>query len=263
VSEDEPTGTYVRSLARGLSVIRAFSEERPELTLAEVARETELTRSAARRSLLTLVELGYVAVDERSFRLTPRVLELGYAYLSSSGLPELAQPHLERLSATIGESSSVSVLDGHDVVYVARVATSRIMRVNIAVGTRFPAWVTSMGRALLSGHDDEALREVLEASERAQLTPSTVTDVERLIEVVQEVRRLGYALVDEEFELGLRSLAVPIRDTEGQVVAAMNVSTHAARVPVEEALDTYLPALQGEAQALEADVHRVAQANRR
>lgn len=262
MSEDEPTGTYVRSLARGLSVIRAFSEDRPELTLAEVARETGLTRSAARRSLLTLVEIGYVAVDERSFRLTPRVLELGYAYLSSSGLPELAQPHLEQLSATIGESSSVSVLDGNEVVYVARVATSRIMRVNIAIGTRFPAWVTSMGRALLSGHDDQTLREVLETSDRDQLTPSTVTDIDDLVTIVREVEQLGYALVDEEFELGLRSIAVPIRDHAGTVIAAMNVSTHAARVSVDQALETYLPALEEEARALEADLHRVARANR-
>jgi IclR family transcriptional regulator, pca regulon regulatory protein len=143
------------------------------------------------------------------------------------------------------------------------VATSRIMRVNIAVGTRFPAWVTSMGRALLSGHDDATLREVLETSERAQLTPSTVTDVDDLVTVVREVQRLGYALVDEEFELGLRSLAVPIRGSDGAVAAAMNVSTHAARVPIEQVLETYLPALRAEAQELEADLHRVARATRR
>lgn len=267
MSDDEPEagpqGTHVRSFARGLSVIRAFSEETPELTLADVARETGLTRAAARRFLLTLVDLGYVEVTDRTFRLTPRVLELGYAYLSSSGLPELAQPHLERLSSETGESSSVSVLDGPDVVYVARFATSRIMRVNIALGTRFPAWVTSMGRALLSGHDDDALVEALESAERTPLTPHTITDVDELVRIVRRIRLLGYALVDEELELGLRSLAVPIRGRDGEVVAAMNVSTHASQVPVDQVLDTYLPVLQRTARELETDLQRVTRANRR
>jgi IclR family transcriptional regulator, pca regulon regulatory protein len=261
--EDGSSGTHVRSFARGLSVIRAFTEDRPELTLSDVARETGLTRAAARRFLLTLVDLGYVTVDDRSFRLTPRVLELGYAYLSSSGLPELAQPHLERVAAETGESSSVSVLDGQDVVYVARVATSRIMRINIAIGTRFPAWVTSMGRALLSGFDDDELWQALESAERTAFTPHTVTDVDELVRIIRRVRLLGYALVEEELELGLRSLAVPVRGNDGAVVAAMNLSTHAARVPVDQVLDSYLPALQREVRALEADLHRVARASRR
>lgn len=261
--EDGSSSTYVRSFARGLSVIRAFTEEHPELTLSDVARETGLTRAAARRFLLTLVELGYVTVDGRVFRLTPRVLELGYAYLSSSDLPELAQPHLERLASETGESSSVSVLDAGDVVYLARVATSRIMRVSIAVGTRFPAWVTSMGRALLSGLDDDELWSVLEAADRTKLTPNTITDVDELVRIVRRVRLLGYALVEEELELGLRSLAVPVHDHEGEVIAAMNLSTHAARVPVDQVLDGYLPALQREARGLEADLQRVARANHR
>src|SRR5512139_1746855 len=148
---------FVQSLERGLAVIRAFDRDHPELTLSEVATATGVTRAAARRFLLTLAELGYVRSDGRLFALTPRVLELGYAYLSSMSLPEVAEPHLEALVATVNESSSVSVLDGTDVVYVARVPTSRIMTVSISVGTRFPAYATSMGRVLLAGLDDAEL----------------------------------------------------------------------------------------------------------
>lgn len=254
---EEASGSYVRSFARGLSVIRAFGEERPELTLSEIARETGLTRAAARRFLLTLVDLGYVAVDDRLFRLTPRILELGYAYIASSDLPELAQPHLERLAATTGESSSVSVVDGDHVVYVARVATSRIMRVSIAVGTRFPVWVTSMGRVLLAGLPEDEVRTRLEAADRPAFTARTVTDVDALVAIVRDVRRDGHALVESELEEGLRSLAVPIRDGAGTTVAAMNVSCHTSRVTVEAVLGEFLPALRRTAEDLEADLARV------
>src|SRR5690242_2893586 len=152
---------FVQSLERGLAVIRAFDADHPQLTLSEVARATGLTRAAARRFLLTLVELGYVRTDGRLFALRPRVLELGYAYLSSLTLPEVAEPHLEQLVATVRESSSVSVLDRDEVVYVARVATKRIMRVAISVGTRFPAYATSMGRVLLAGQSDEWVEDYL------------------------------------------------------------------------------------------------------
>jgi IclR family transcriptional regulator, pca regulon regulatory protein len=255
--DDEASGAHVRSFARGLSVIRAFGEGHASLTLSDVARETGLTRAAARRFLLTLVDLGYVTVHERRFSLTPRVLELGYAYLSSAGLPELAGPHLERLVADTGESSSVSVLDGHQVVYVARVATTRIMRVSIAVGTRFPAWVTSMGRVLLAGLPEEELRAHLAEVERTAYTAATTTDLEALVRIVAEVREAGYALVQGELEEGLRSLAAPIRDADGRVVAAMNLSTHATQVPTETVMATHLPALLRTAEELGADLARV------
>lgn len=248
---------YVQSFARGLSVIRAFGEDRPTLTLSEVARETGLTRAAARRFLLTLVDLGYVSVDERHFRLTPRVLELGYAYLSSSGLAELAQSHLERLAATTGESCSVSVLDGEHVVYVARVATSRIMRVAISVGTRFPAWVTSMGRVLLADLPAEELASHLDRVDRTAHTARTITDVDQLTARIAEVRERGYALVEGELEEGLRSLAAPIRDQQGTVVAAMNLSMQPLRVPMERVTDEFLPALRRAVAGLEDDLHQV------
>src|SRR3954471_13489453 len=175
MAEAPERGThFVQSLARGLAVIRAFGAGSPELTLSEVARATGLTRAAARRFLLTFADLGYVRTDGRLFALSPRVLELGYAYLSSLSLPEVAEPHLEQLVAEVHESSSVSVLDGDDVVYVARVPTSRIMRVAISVGTRFPAYATSMGRVLLAGLDDAELDAFLARAELRRLTTRTV-----------------------------------------------------------------------------------------
>ena len=215
-------GTYfVQSLARGLAVIRAFDASAPELTLSEVARATGLTRAAARRFLLTLADLGYVRTDGRLFALSPRVLELGYAYLSSLSLPEVAEPHLERLVAEVHESSSVSVLDGEDVVYVARVPTARIMRVAISVGTRFPAHATSMGRVLLAGLPDDALEEFLAGADLPRLTARTVSTADALRRELRRVRAQGWALVDQELEEGLRSVAAPIRDRSGDVIAAI------------------------------------------
>src|SRR6266545_2509655 len=213
---------FVQSLERGLAVIRAFDRTRPELTLSEVAAATGVTRAAARRFLLTLVDLGYVRSDGRLFALSPRVLELGYAYLSSLSLPEVAEPHLEALVGEVNESSSVSVLDAGDVVYVARVPTSRIMTVAISVGTRFPAYATSMGRVLL-----------------AELA---------------RVRAQGWAIVDQELEEGLRAVAAPIRNRDGRTVAAINISAHASRTPVESVRRRLLPPLLAAAARIEADL---------
>lgn len=248
---------FVQSLERGLTVIRAFSARRRSMTLSEVARETDLTRAAARRFLLTLVDLGYVRTDGRLFSLTPRVLELGYAYVASAGLPEVAQPHLEELSARVHESASVSVLDGDDVLYVARVASARIMTVAITVGTRFPASATSMGRVLLAGHDDRWLEAYLERVELRPLTRFTITDPARLRAELEEVRERGYAIVDQELEEGLRSLAAPVRDGSGRVVAAANVSAHAHRSSVEDVRRELLPALLEATARIEADLASV------
>jgi IclR family pca regulon transcriptional regulator len=253
---------YVQSLERGLAVIRAFGADSPALTLSEVARATGLTRAATRRFLLTLGDLGYVRTDGRRFELTARVLELGYAFLSSLSLPEVAEPHLERLVSEVHESSSVSVLDGESIVYVARVPTARIMRVSINVGTRFPAYATSMGRVMLAGLEPEALDAFLERAELRRLSAHTITDPQKLRAELAHVRRQGWAMVDQELEEGLRSVAAPIRDRDGRVVAAVNLSAHASRTSIDAVRRTLLPPLLATAQRIEADL-RVAAAPRR
>jgi IclR family transcriptional regulator, pca regulon regulatory protein len=244
----------VQSLERGLSVIRAFDHEHPELTLSEVAVRTGVTRAVARRFLLTLAALGYVRSDGRYFSLTARVLELGYAYLSSLSLPEVAESHLEALVAEVNESSSISVLDGHDVVYVARVPVSRIMTVSISVGTRFPAYATSMGRVLLAGLPDAELDEYLAAATLEPLTARTVSSVDALRTEIGKVRTQGWSLVNQELEEGLRALAAPVRDRTGKVVAAVNVSAHASRASLEAMRKDLLPPLLKTAARIEADI---------
>jgi IclR family transcriptional regulator, pca regulon regulatory protein len=245
---------FVQSLERGLAVIRAFDAAHPELTLSEVAAATGVTRAAARRFLLTLIDLGYVRTDGRFFSLRARVLELGYAYLSGLSLPEVAEPHLEALVKDVNESSSVSVLDGDDLVYVARMPTSRIMTVAISVGTRFPAYATSMGRVLLAGLPPEELDEYLAKLRLERLTSRTVGSVTVLRTELKRIRAQGWALVDQELEEGLRSVAAPIRDRGGRTVAAINVSAHAARWSVDAMRRTLLPPLLATAAAIEAEL---------
>jgi len=245
---------FVQSLERGLAVIRAFDRSHPELSLSEVAVATGVTRAAARRFLLTLAELGYVRSDGRFFSLSPRVLELGYAYLSSLSLPEVAEPHLERLVAEVNESSSVSVLDAFDVVYVARVPTSRIMTVAINVGTRFPAYATSMGRVLLAGLPDDELEAYLKDIRLERLTARTVSSAAALRAELQRVRAQGWAMVDQELEEGLRAVAAPIRDRAGRVVAAVNVSAHASRTTLERMRRDLVPPLVAAAARISADL---------
>jgi IclR family pca regulon transcriptional regulator len=247
----EPT-ELVQSLDRGLAVIRAFDAEKPELTVSDVARATGLSRASARRFLYTLVELGYMRTDGRVFAIRPKVLELGHAYLSSLSLPRVAKPHLERLVECVHESSSVSVLDGDEVVCVARVPTRRIMRIAIAVGTRFPAYATSTGRVLLAGQSDDWLDAHLARVASIGVSGHAIVDVKRLRAEIGRVRRTGYALIDQEPEEGLRSLAAPIRDRDDRVVAAVNVLTHAgsgARLR-----DTMLTPLLQTAAAIEGDL---------
>jgi len=247
---------YVQSLARGLSVITVFGRDAPEMTLSDVSRATGLTRAAARRFLLTLVDLGYMRFDGKMFRLAPRVLDLGYAYLSSLSLTSIAEPHLEWLVKETHESSSICVLDGQDIVYVARVPTSRIMTVAINVGTRFPAYATSMGKVLLAGLDDVSLEQYLANVELAALTEHTVKTVEELRAQLLEVRQQGYALADQELEHGLRSIAAPVRNKQGRAVAAVNVSSHVSRVTKEKARRQFLPPLLKAAGDIEADLAR-------
>ncbi|GAB4583741.1 IclR family transcriptional regulator [Nocardia sp. IFM 10818] len=245
---------YVQSLERGLAVIKAFGAHSPQLTLSDVARSTGLTRAAARRFLLTLADLGYVRTDGKRFSLTAKVLELGYSYLSSMTLPEVAQPHLEQLSAQVRESSSVSVLDGSDVVYVARVAASRIMTVSINIGTRFPAYATSMGHVLLAGLPAAELDDYLRETTLDRFTANTVTDPAALRAELENVRSQGYSIVDQELEEGLRSVAVPVRDATGAVAAAVNISTHATRRTLDDIHAELLPRLRTAAQAIERDL---------
>ncbi|MEU7849049.1 IclR family transcriptional regulator [Micromonospora parva] len=245
---------FVQSLERGLAVIRAFDGDHPQLTLSEVARRTGLTRAAARRFLLTLVELGYVHTDGRLFSLRARILELGYAYLSSLSLPEVAQRHMEALVARVHESCSVSVLDGDEVVYVARVPTKRIMTVGISVGTRFPAYATSMGRVLLAAQPADWLDDYLATAQLRPLTRRTVTDPAKLRAVLTKIAAQGYAIVDQELEEGLRSVAAPIHGENGSVIAAVNVSAHATRGSFEMIRRELLPPLLAAAKRIEEDI---------
>ena len=248
-----PARTFVQSLSRGLTVIRALSGTEP-LTLSEVARASELSRASARRFLLTLEELGYVRQSGGRFALTARVLELGFAYLSALGLPEVAQPHLERLVKRVHESSSVSVLDGESIVYVARVPTQRIMTVTVSVGTRFPAYATSMGRVLLAALEPQAREELLGRIELEPLAHETITTRAQLHDELERVRAQGYAIVDQELESGLRSVAAPIRCRRDRVIAAINLAVQASRVSVAEIKGSLLEPLLSTAAAIERDL---------
>ena len=247
-----PGDQFVQSLARGLSVITAFDADHAAMTLSDIAARTGLSRATARRFLHTLVELGYVRFDGKQFALTPQVLRLGTAYLSGLGLPQIAQPHLEQLSARLGESTSAAVLDGDEIVYVARVATRRIMTVGITVGTRFPAYATSMGRVLLAGLPAQELDDYLARADLAPLTGRTLHDAATLRAELDRVHAQGWALVDQELEAGLRSVAAPLRDGEDRVVAAVNVSTSAQLQP--ELPEAYVDAVVAAARAISADL---------
>ncbi len=243
---------FVESLARGLAVLTAL--EHADLTLTGVAEATGLARATARRALITLEHLGYLTAEGARFRLTPRVLDLGFATLSGATLPRIAEPHLTALVERVRDSASMAVLAGDDIRYVARVPTVRIMSVNITVGTRFPAYPTSMGRVLLAGLPAAERAERLRRAAPAPLTRHTVTSPARLERLLADVERDGYALVDEELEEGLRSIAVPVRDGHGRAVAAVNVSTHASRSTVAQTREVALPLLRAAAEAIEADL---------
>ncbi|MEV6739434.1 IclR family transcriptional regulator C-terminal domain-containing protein [Streptomyces sp. NPDC051104] len=247
-SKQELGREFVESLARGLTVITSFGEGRSELTLTEVAEATGLARATARRALITLEHLGYVTVRGRFFRLTPRVLGLGFPPLSRTTLSDIATPHLTALSDRVHESTSLAVLTGDDVQYTARVAPSRIMSVNITVGARLPAYATSLGRVMLADLPEPPLPEP------APLTRLTVTDPAELRDVLERVRRDGYALVDGELEEGLRSIAVPVRERGGRVVAAVNVAMHSSRRTPGECVTDILPQLHATAARIEADL---------
>lgn len=245
---------YVQALDRGLAVLRAFDPDSPSLTLTEVAQRTGLTRAAARRFLLTLHDLGYVRFDGRAFSLRPRLLELGNAYLSSTRLPEIALPHLEALVDKVRETASLTVLDGQDVLYIARVNGMRLLTESIAVGTRAPAYATSTGRVLLAGRPPGEVADHLARADLRSLTESTITDPDELMEEIDRTRRQGWAIADQERFEHVRSIAVPVRDRRASVVAAVNISAHITRASVEVMRREWLPELLATATRIEADL---------
>ncbi|TQO19869.1 IclR family transcriptional regulator [Rhodoglobus vestalii] len=254
---DAPAEDFVQSLARGLAVLRVFDAEHAEQTLSEVARNANIPAAAARRFLRTLETLGYVRADGRQFALTPKVLELGFGYLSSLSLHDVVQPHLETLSRATGESASVAVLLDDEIVYVARVPTRHIMNVRITIGTRFPAFATSMGRVLLAALSQPERELRLASTERMPLTPTTITKLTELKAEIDRVATQGWSIVDGELEVGLLSVAVPIRGGDGVVTAALNVSTSATRDSLEHLRSHHLPLVLAAAEKIQQDLRRL------
>jgi IclR family transcriptional regulator, pca regulon regulatory protein len=245
---------FVRSVDRAFAIVRAFGRESPTLTLSQVADRTGLTRASARRFLLTLQSLGYVGSEGRQFFLRPRILDLGFAYLSSVPVFEIVEAHMEAMVQQVQESSSASVLDGTDVIYTVRVPTKRIMSVQIEVGTRLPAYATSMGRVLLAALRPDQLDNYFHQAKMEQLTPMTVTNEQRLRSALDQVRQQGWCLLDQELEVGVRSVAVPLHDAGGRVFAAMNISTNATRVPADRLLGDHLPLLRKTADTIDEEI---------
>lgn len=243
---------FVAAMAKGLAVIEAFDPVTPRLALSEVARKTGITRAAARRYLLTLAKLSYAESDGKYYWLTPRVLRLGYAYLSSASLPKLAQPVLESVGERTQEVASIAVLDGEDILFVARSAVRRILVAATSVGTRFPAYCTAMGRVLLASLPDAEIEQHLKRIAPKKLTPKTKTGMRELMEEINRARKLGYAVSDNELEIGLRTIAVPVPDSRGKVDLAMAVSLQAGRMSVARMVKELVPALRTGARQLSA-----------
>jgi IclR family pca regulon transcriptional regulator len=253
-SKQELGAGFVESLARGLTVLTAFGAGRAELTLTGVAQACGLARATARRALITFVHLGYVEVRDGVFRPTPRVLGLGFPPLSRLTLPQIAKPHLAALAQQVHDSTSLSVLTGTEIQYTARVATSRVMNVNITVGTRFAAYATSMGRVLLADLPEDERAARLAASAPQALTRHTRTSVEELTALLERVREERCAMTDGELEEGLRSVAVPVRDRTGRAVAAVNVAMHSSRRTAAQVRTEVLPVLRAAAAGIEEDL---------
>jgi IclR family transcriptional regulator, pca regulon regulatory protein len=242
---------FMTSLARGLTVIQAFTQKKRQLTISQLSLKTGLSRAAVRRCLYTLAKLGFAGSDDgRHFYLGPRILALGYSYIASMPLATAAQPVLERVSHELHESCSISTLDRADIIYVARANVTRIMSIDLGVGSRLPAFCTSMGRILLATLPAEALDSYLTQTELKKFTERTITSAEKLRQVLRLVSRNGYSIVDQELELGLRSMAVPIQNPNGKIVAALNVGAHAQRVSIQEMQSKFLPRLRAAAQEL-------------
>jgi IclR family pca regulon transcriptional regulator len=242
---------FMTSLARGLAVIQAFSQRRHHLTISQVSTTTGLSRAAVRRCLYTLAKLGFAGSDDnRHFFLRPRILALGHSYISSMPLATAAQPVLEHISHLLHESCSIATLDGVEIVYIARANVTRIMSIDLGVGSRLPAFCTSMGRAILANLPPEELESVLSRVEFKRYTERTITNPAKLTQALRQIRRDGYSIIDQELEHGLRSMAVPIQNPNGKVVAALNIGAHAQRVSIQEMQTKFLPHLRAAAQEL-------------
>jgi IclR family pca regulon transcriptional regulator len=233
----------VAGLGKGLQVIAAFDQERSRLSIADVAERTGLTRAAARRYLITLTHLGYMRHENKLFSLTPMVLRLGQSYLHSARLPRLVQPLLYRLAYALGEAASAGILDQDQLVCVAAVSAGQLVSATLQPGTRVPAYCTANGRMLLASLPPAQLEDFLARTQPEEITEHTIVDKERLAQEIARIRVQGYALVDQELELGLRTIAVPVKNFRGEVVAAVNISVHAGRMPLEQMVERCLPAL--------------------
>lgn len=246
---------FMASLARGLAVVQAFQERKRHLTIAQISHRTEIPRAAVRRCLYTLIKLGYATTDGRTYSLLPKVLTLGHAYLSSTPLAVSAQPYLDRMSEQLHEACNMATLEGNDILYIARSATTqRLISVDLSVGGRLPAYCTSMGRILLAALDDVTLHEYLANGEFQAKTSRTAHTPQALLECLHQVREQGWCIVDQELEQGLRSIAVPVYDASGQVLAALNVSTHAGRVTRTELEQRFLPIMLNSSRELSAQL---------
>jgi IclR family pca regulon transcriptional regulator len=241
---------FMATLAKGLAVLGSFDKERPVMTLSQAAQAAGLSRATARRILRTLTALGYVAQNGREFSLSSGILKLGFAYLATQNWIEQAVPLMRNLSEQFHESCSAAILEGTEIVYVARIPASRIMSVALAVGTRLPAFHTALGRVQLGFLDEAEFWRRLRSLRIEAYTPSTITDVQALFERVREDRAQGFSIVDEELERGLRAIAVPIIDRAGQTVAALNLSTHSTRTTRNEMRDRFLPQLRAVAEQI-------------
>lgn len=254
VDPDRKSSEFIQSLDRGLAVIRAFSDERDLLSLADVSKITKLSRASVRRALLTLETLGYVGSKQNRFYLRPRVLDLGYAFLSSSSSIDITQDHLRRLSARIGESVSACEYDDGDVVYVARAAAETIMPIRLGIGRRLPAFCTSTGRVLLSEFSPAQLDRYFETYPREKLSPATIVDEQELRDAIAEVREQGWSLNNQEVDLGARSIAAPVVGADGRYLNAVNISVSTSRVSVDQLLEEYLPQLLAATSKISADI---------
>jgi IclR family pca regulon transcriptional regulator len=242
---------FMTSLARGLIVIQAFTQQSPQMTISQLALKTGLSRAAVRRCLYTLTKLGFAGAEDGSrYSLRPRMLTLSHTFTTSNTLSSAAQPILERMSTAHRESFSVATLDGDDIVYIARTSVTRVMSVDLHIGSRLPAFCTSMGRVLLAYLPQDQLESFLSRVILTQYTPRTINSVDKLRLALRNVRRNGYALVDQEYEIGLRSIAVPVYAGNGRVVAVVNLSGHAPRIPMLEMQTRFLPPLRAAAAEL-------------
>jgi IclR family pca regulon transcriptional regulator len=251
VLADTAGAEFLEALARGLRVVEAFGRDRRWLTLSDVARLVDLPRASVRRTLMTLVKLGYAEVDDRLFRLTPRVLTLASAYLSSNAISDIVQPALERLSDDLGEACSVAVLDGAEVAMIAHASPNRMLAVSAQIGFRLPALSSSLGRVLVAALSDKEVDALIARTKVAKVSPATITDKAELRRAIMKARADGFALVDQEAEAGFRSISVPLRRRDGRTIAALNVGVHSERVALDTMRKVFLPRLRTLADSLQ------------